>query len=605
MMQQSSDGEISGQLPERSMGCGEVSLDDVGRTVTLMGWVSSRRDFGDLVFLDLRDRSGIVQVVCDARSSSDTVRQAGEIRNEYVLAITGTVERRAEGRENPSLGTGDIEISAQCLRVLNPSRTPPFYVRDEVEADELLRMRYRYLDLRRSPMQRNLRIRHQAALAVRNYLSDRGFWEIETPMMTRSTPEGARDYLVPCRTDPGKFYALAQSPQLFKQLLMVGGVERYFQLARCFRDEDLRADRQPEHTQIDIEMSFVREEDVYGLVEGLMCRLWEEVLGSRVPRPFPRIRYADAMARFGSDKPDTRFGMEIEDVTGVFATTGFGVFSSVVGSGGMIGAICLPGQAGLSRQEIQELTEIAKTFGARGLVTLAYREEGVVSPVSKHLTREELSDVAGKTGAKTGDMVILVADRRGTVLSALGRLRLEMGKRLGLVNEKLLNFLWVTEFPLLEKDETTGRWGAAHHPFTSPMDEDIQKVEDNDPETKGFVRARMYDLVLNGVELASGSIRIHRRDLQEKVFRLLGMTQSEAKEKFGFLLEAFEYGAPPHGGIAIGFDRLVMLMAGLSTIRDVISFPKTTSGSCPLTGAPSEVGHEQLEELGIKLNKRN
>ncbi len=605
MSSNSNDGLTYSRLPERTAGCGDLSSGDVGRQVTLMGWVNRRRDLGELVFIDLRDRSGIVQVVCDAGAFPESARTAKEVRNEYVLAVTGAVELRAEGQEKPDMATGSIEVQAHRVRILNTSRTPPFYIRDEAEADELLRMKYRYLDLRRFPMQRNLEIHHKTALAVRNYLSEQGFWEIETPAMTRSTPEGARDYLVPCRTDPGKFYALAQSPQLFKQLLMVGGIEKYFQLARCFRDEDLRADRQPEHTQIDIEMSFANEETIYGLVEGLVTHLWKEVLGLDIVAPFPRLPYCDAMARFGSDKPDTRFRMEIQDLTPVFENTGFGVFRSTVDQGGMIGAICLPGQASMSRQEIDDLTGMARSLGARGLVTVAYREGNVRSPIARHLSEKELSDIAEKTGASEGDMVAIVADRPEAALNVLGRLRLELGKKLGLIDRSAFNFLWVTEFPLLEKNQDTGEWEAAHHPFTCPVEEDIEKVERGaQGQEKGQIRARMYDLVLNGVELASGSIRIHRRDLQEKVFRLLGLSASEAREKFGFLLDAFEYGAPPHGGIAIGLDRLVMLMAGLSTIRDVIPFPKTTSGSCPLTGAPGEVNPIQLEELGIRLNKR-
>lgn len=595
----------SENLPERTAGCGDLSSEDVGRSVTLMGWVNRRRDLGELVFIDLRDRSGIVQVVCDAASCPESARTAKEVRNEYVLAVTGVVEPRAEGQENPGMATGRIEVEAHRVLILNTSRTPPFYIRNEAEADELLRMKYRYLDLRRYPMQRNLEIHHKTALAVRNYLSEQGFWEIETPAMTRSTPEGARDYLVPCRTDPGKFYALAQSPQLFKQLLMVGGIEKYFQLARCFRDEDLRADRQPEHTQIDIEMSFANEETIYGLIEGLVGHLWKEVLGLDIVVPFPRIPYRDAMARFGSDKPDTRFGMEIQELTPLFGNTGFGVFKSIVDQGGMIGAVCLRGQAFMSRQEIDDLTAMAKAYGARGLVTVAYREGTVRSPVARHLSEKELSGIAKKTGASEGDMVAIVADRSESVVNVLGRLRLEMGKKMGLVDRNAFNFLWVTEFPLLKKNEDTGEWEAAHHPFTYPMEEDIEKVKRGAPgQEKGQIRARMYDLVLNGVELASGSIRIHRRGLQEKIFRLLGMGESEAREKFGFLLDAFEYGAPPHGGIAIGLDRLVMLMAGLSTIRDVIPFPKTTSGGCPLTGAPGEIEPDQLEALGIRLSKR-
>ncbi len=591
---------------QRTMYCGEVRPLHIGHEVTLMGWVNRRRDLGDLIFMDLRDRTGLVQVVSDSGRSSDAFRVAETVRSEYVLAVVGTVAHRVDGQVNPDMATGAVEILAKEIRILNSAKTPPLYIRDEAEADELLRLKYRYLDLRRAPMQRNLEIHHRTAMSIRNFLSLEGYWEIETPMMTRSTPEGARDFLVPSRVDPGKFYALAQSPQLFKQLLMVSGVDKYFQIVKCFRDEDLRADRQPEFTQVDIELSFATEELVWGMVEGLVKRVWIDVLGKDLETPFPRLTYAEAMSRFGSDKPDTRFGMEIADVSSALSGSSFGVFQNVLASGGTLRAIAVPGQAGMSRQEIDNLTARAKTHGAKGLVTLAYLHGDIKSPIKKYLTQEELDGVKSVVRAQDGDMVLLVADAFDTAVTVLGRLRLELGQRLGLVSKDKFNFLWVTEFPLFKRNEDTGAWEAAHHPFTSPLASDLDKVKSSpSDEEKGQIRARMYDLVMNGVELASGSIRIHRRDLQERVFRLLGLSQEEARLKFGFLLDAFDYGAPPHGGIAFGLDRLVMLMAGLDTIRDVIAFPKTSSGSCPLTEAPAAADDRQLADLRLRLVEKH
>lgn len=587
---------------KRTMYCGEVRPSHVGREITLMGWVNRRRDLGDLIFIDLRDRTGLVQVVSDSGRSPDAFRVAETVRSEYVLAVVGTVAYRIEGQANPDMATGAVEILAKEIRVLNSAKIPPLDIRDEAEADELLRLKYRYLDLRRAPMQRNLEMHHRVAVSVRNYMSEEGYWEIETPMMTRSTPEGARDFLVPSRTDPGKFYALAQSPQLFKQLLMVAGVDKYFQIVKCFRDEDLRADRQPEFTQLDIELSFATEETVFEMVEGLVKRVWMDVLGVELETPFRRLTYGEAMSRFGSDKPDTRFGMEIADVSSALSGSSFGVFKNVLESGGTIRAIVVPNRAGMSRQEIDNLTVRAKTHGAKGLVTIAYLPGEIKSSVKKYLTQEEFDEVKALTRASDGDMVLVVADTSDVALTVLGRLRLELGHKLGLIPKNKFNFLWVTEFPLLKRNEETGEWEAAHHPFTSPLASDLDKLNGSlSDEDKGQIRARMYDLVMNGVELASGSIRIHRRDLQEKVFRLLGLSQEEAKLKFGFLLDAFDYGAPPHGGIAFGFDRLIMLMVGLDTIRDVIAFPKTTSGSCPLTEAPATVNDRQLADLGLQL----
>ena len=588
----------------RTAYCGELKAEDVGRKVTVMGWVHSRRDLGDLIFIDLRDRTGLVQVVSDAGRSPESYATADSARPEYVVAVTGTVQKRRPGSENPDMPTGSIEVLGEDIHILNNAKTPPFYIRDDAGADELLRMKYRYLDLRRPIMQKGLEMYHRVSIAVRDYLSEHGFWDVQTPMMTRSTPEGARDYLVPSRLEHGKFYALAQSPQLFKQLLMVGGIDKYFQIVKCFRDEDLRADRQPEFTQIDIEMSFIGEEDVWALVEGMMKDLWHKVMGSDIPTPFPRLTYMEAMSRYGSDKPDTRFGMEIQDVTSLLAGSEFGVFKTTAQQGGTIRAIAIPGQAGISRQETDNLTTKAKSMGAKGLVTIAYLPGDIKSPVKKYLSEEEIQGIARATGAKEGDLVLIVADGFDTAVSVLGRLRLDFGQKLGLIPKGKFNFLWVTEFPLLKRNDETGDWEAAHHPFTSPMAGDVEKIRAGvSDQEKGQIRARMYDLVMNGVELASGSIRIHRRDLQEKVFALLGMSESEARSRFYFLLDAFEYGAPPHGGIAFGLDRLVMLMAGLDTIREVLAFPKTASATDPMTEAPAGVDRAQLEELGLSAKK--
>jgi aspartyl-tRNA synthetase len=590
----------------RTSYCGDVGAADAGREVTVMGWVHSRRDLGELIFVDVRDRTGTVQVVSDAGRSPVSYVAADKCRAEYVLSVTGTVQRRQPGRENPEMKTGSVEILAREIRILNTAKTPPFYVRDGTGADELLRLKYRYLDIRRPIVQKGLRMYHKVSMAVRDYLDERGFWDIQTPMMTRSTPEGARDYLVPSRLEHGRFYALAQSPQLFKQLLMVGGIDKYFQIVRCFRDEDLRADRQPEFTQIDIEMSFVGEEDVWALVEDMVKDLWLKVMGKDIRTPFPRLTYWEAMSRYGSDKPDTRFGMELADVTPAIKGSAFGIFQAVIQQGGTIRAICVPGQAGISRQETDDLTTRAKSMGAKGLITMALLQGDMKSPVRKYLSAEEVVAITQATGAKEGDLVLMVAGAFETAVSVLGKLRLDFGAKLGLIPKDRHDFLWITGFPLLKRNEETGEWEAAHHPFTSPLAEDAGKIYPgmSDAE-KGQIRARMYDLVMNGVELASGSIRIHRRDLQEKVFELLGMPCEEARDRFGFLLDAFEYGAPPHGGIAFGLDRLVMLMAGADTIRDVIAFPKTASATDPMTEAPAAVDRRQLEELGLQVKEVN
>lgn len=581
---------------KRTDGCGRLRLEDVGRRTVLMGWVQRRRDHGGLIFIDLRDRTGIVQVVFSPDVAAEAFRVAEAVRPEYVVAVVGQVRRRPEGTVNPNLATGEVEVYVDEARVLNRAKTPPFYIEDGVDVDETVRLRYRYLDLRRPEMQRALILRHRAAKSVRDFLDAEGFLEIETPMLTRSTPEGARDFLVPSRLNPGRFYALPQSPQLFKQILMVAGLERYFQIVRCFRDEDLRADRQPEFTQIDIEMSFVDEDDVIGLTERLIARLVRDTLNLEIKTPFPRLTYAEAMARYGTDKPDVRFGLELVDFSDIAAACGFKVFRSAVEGGGQVKGLCVPGAADLTRKELDELTAFAQAHKARGLAYLLLAGDGVKSPIAKFFSQEEIAAVTERAGAGPGDAVFFVADRPDVVAFALSALRLHFARRLGLTAGKGLAFVWVTDFPLLEYDEDERRWVAVHHPFTAPKEEDMPVLE-SDP---GRVRARAYDLVLNGVEVGGGSIRIHRRDMQERVFAAIGLAPAEAREKFGFLLDAFEYGTPPHGGIAFGFDRLVMLLAGRETIRDVMAFPKTQSAADLMTGAPGTVAPGQLRELFIK-----
>ncbi len=574
----------------------------IGKEVVLAGWVGRRRDLGGLIFIDLRDRSGIVQVVFNPETSPAAHSIAEKLGSEDVISVSGVVVERPPGTVNPSIPTGKIDVVADFLEVLSKSKTPPFYITENLDVDEVLRLRYRYLDLRRPDMQRNIILRHRLTMAVRNYLDSEGFIEVETPMFIKSTPEGARDYVVPSRVNPGKFFALPQSPQIFKQILMVSGFDKYFQLARCFRDEDLRADRQPEFTQIDIEMSFVDRDDILALIEGLMAHCVKEVLGKQLSTPFPRMSYAEAMKRYGSDKPDIRFGMEIVDISDVVKDSGFGVFRNAIGEGGMVGAIVAPSCSDYSRQQVKELENVVKEFGAAGLISAAVsrNEEGeeiLTSQVSKFLTDAELSGIARTTGAKEGDLVLIVAGSQDIVLESLGRLRLHLGSKLDLIPEEEMAFVWITEFPRFEFSQEEQRLVAVHHPFTSPLEEDMDLIE-TEPLN---MRANIYDLVLNGVELGSGSIRIHRRDVQERVFTALGLSEEEAKEKFGFLLEAFEYGAPPHGGIAIGFDRMAMLFAGRKTIRDVIAFPKTQKAVCPMTGAPGNLSEEQLKELHIRV----
>ncbi|CAB3393278.1 aspartate--tRNA ligase [Kyrpidia spormannii] len=580
----------------RTAMCGRLSESDIGREVVLSGWVQRRRDLGGVIFLDLRDRSGIVQVVSSPEFGEAAFAVADLVRNEYVISVRGDVVARDPDTVNPNLETGTIEVRAREVELLNRSKPTPFPIEDGIDVDESVRLRFRYLDLRRPEMQRTFLLRHRAMQLVRRFLDRHGFMEIETPMLTRRTPEGARDYLVPSRVHPGQFYALPQSPQLFKQLLMVSGFERYFQIVRCFRDEDLRADRQPEFTQIDIEMSFMPLAEFQELMERMMAELFQELLGVTVPLPFRRIPYDEAMLRYGSDKPDLRFGLEIRDVTETVKTCGFRVFQGAVNSGGAVRGLNAKGCGGFSRKEIDDLGALAGQLGAKGLAWMVITDEGVKSPIAKFFTDEELAAIRRELGAEAGDLLIFVADRPEICAEVLGQLRLHLGRRLGLIDDGSFAFAWITDFPLFSYDEEEKRWVAEHHPFTMPRWEDVDLME-RDP---GRVRAQAYDMVLNGYEIGGGSLRIYRREIQEAMFRTLGFSMEEAREKFGFLLEAFEYGAPPHGGMAFGFDRVVMLMAGKSSIRECIAFPKTASASCLLTGAPSEISEEQWRELHIR-----
>ncbi|GAB4445533.1 MAG: aspartate--tRNA ligase [Anaerolineae bacterium] len=579
--------------------CGELRREHVGQTVTLAGWVNRRRDHGGLIFIDLRDRWGLVQVVADPHISPGAHEAASGVRGEYVIQVTGRVRARPDEMVNPDMPTGAVEVEATGIAVLNEAKTPPFYIYGDEKVDEALRMRYRYLDLRRDRMQRNLVLRHQVVKYIRDFLSARGFVEIETPVLFKTTPEGARDYLVPSRIHPGQFYALPQSPQQLKQLLMVAGYERYFQIARCFRDEDQRGDRQPEFTQLDLEMSFVEREDVMALIEQLMTGIVEEVSDRElITKPFTRLSYRDALARFGTDRPDLRYGMELIDVSDVAARSSFRVFTSVVEAGNPVKALCAPGCGDYSRKQLGELEEIAKAEGAKGLAWLAVEANGAArGPIAKFFDDGLLRDLLARAGANPGDLLLFVADAPAVVNAALDALRREMAGRLGLDDPRKVAFAWIIDFPLFEWNAEENRWDPSHHLFTSPMPEDIPLL-DTDP---GAARGQQYDLVCNGYEIAGGSIRIHDRNLQEKVFRLIGLGLETARERFGHMLEAFEYGTPPHGGIAPGIDRLVMLLAGEPNIREVIAFPKTQQAADLMAGAPSAVEPAQLEELHIRV----
>ena len=585
---------------KRTHRCAELSKAQVGQTVTVMGWVQKSRNKGGVVFVDLRDRSGILQIIFEEnKCGTEIFEKAGKLRSEFVIAVTGQVCERA-GAVNKNLATGEIEVIAEQLRILSESETPPFHIEENSKTKEELRLKYRYLDLRRPDIQKNIMMRSRACAVIRNFLTEEGFLEIETPMLTKSTPEGARDYLVPSRVHPGSFYALPQSPQLFKQLLMVSGYDRYFQLARCFRDEDLRADRQPEFTQVDMELSFVDVDDVIDVNERLLARLFKEIIGVDVPLPIQRMTWQEAMDRFGSDKPDTRFGMELNDVTDVVRDCEFAVFKNAIADGGSVRGINAKGQGTMPRKKIDALVAFVKDYGAKGLAYIAIQPDGSIkSSFAKFMKDEEMQALIAAMQGEPGDLLLFAADKNKIVYASLGALRLELADKMGLLDKNQYNFLWVTEFPLLEWSDEENRFQAMQHPFTMPMEEDLQYI-DTDPVR---VRAKAYDIVLNGTEIGGGSVRIHQDDIQEKMFEALGFTKERAHEQFGFLLDAFKYGVPPHAGLAYGLDRLIMLMAKVDSIRDVIAFPKVKDASCLLTNAPDTVDEKQLEELGIRVNE--
>lgn len=583
---------------KRTIMCGDLRESHIGNKVTVMGWVQRKRNLGGLIFVDLRDREGILQVVFGEEINNEAFIKADTVKSEYCIAVTGEIVKRESVNKN--MPTGMVELKGENIKILSESETPPIYIKENLDASESIRLKYRYLDLRRPDMQNIFKIRHRTAKAIRDFLDKEEFLEIETPMLTKSTPEGARDYLVPSRNYPGMFYALPQSPQLFKQLLMVSGYDKYFQIVKCFRDEDLRANRQPEFTQVDLEMSFVEQEDVISLNERLIQHVFKEVLDLDIALPIKRMPFADAMNKYGSDKPDVRFGMEIKNLTEAIKGCEFKVFNDALANGGSVRGLTVEGGASMGRKDIDRLGEFVKTYKAKGLAWIQYKEEGIKSPIAKFLKEEEINAIIEKAEAKVGDLILIVADKNSVVLQSLGALRLELAKKLDLIKDKNeFNFVWITEFALLEYNEEEGRYSAAHHPFTMPMDEDIEYL-DSDP---GRVRAKAYDLVLNGEELGGGSIRIHDTKLQEKMFNVLGFTSESAWERFGFLLESFKYGPPPHGGLAFGLDRMVMFLAGTDNIKDVIAFPKNQNAFCPLTEAPNVADDKQLYELGIKVNK--